>query len=97
MQVSWQPGLTLDVIEKEIVLKALRYYHGNRAQTADSLGISIKTLYNKLQSYGVADDGPGIQRDAEEIERKRQEGLQPKTGPNLESSDQITKKQSMSV
>lgn len=39
-------------IEKEEVLKRLNYFDGNKTRAAASLGIAIKTLYNKLHEYG---------------------------------------------
>lgn len=49
--IDWQPGKTLDDIEKEVILKALEFYSGNRTKTAESLGIAIRTLRNKLNIY----------------------------------------------
>lgn len=47
----WQPGVTLDQVEKEVILKALSFYHGNKTVTARALGIAIRTLDNKLEKY----------------------------------------------
>lgn len=49
--IIWQPGRTLDDIEKEVILKALGFYQGNKTHTARSLGIAIRTLDNKLAKY----------------------------------------------
>jgi transcriptional regulator with PAS, ATPase and Fis domain len=43
----------LEEVEKDHILRTLAYYHGNKTKTAQSLGITIKTLYNKLHRYGV--------------------------------------------
>lgn len=54
--------LPLEDIEKQHILRTLAYYQGNKTKTAQSLGITIKTLYNKLHRYGVfkpEPDGPG--------------------------------------
>jgi len=48
---SWNPGQTLDDIERSVILEALQYHHGNRTHTAKALGISIRTLRNKLADY----------------------------------------------
>ena len=48
---NWAPGKTLDDIEKEVILDALQYHHGNRTHTANALGISIRTLRNKIADY----------------------------------------------
>lgn len=47
----WQPGVKLAQVEKETILKALQFYHGNRTHTADSLGISVRTMVNKITEY----------------------------------------------
>jgi DNA-binding NtrC family response regulator len=51
----------LDEVEKNHILRTLAYNHGNKTKTAQSLGITIKTLYNKLHRYGVLkqDEGAG--------------------------------------
>jgi len=48
---GWLPGRTLDQIEKNVILDALKYHQGNRTHTAKALGISIRTLRNKLADY----------------------------------------------
>jgi two-component system, response regulator FlrC len=48
---GWTPGRTLDDIERRVILDALHYHKGNRTHTARSLGISIRTLRNKLSDY----------------------------------------------
>ncbi len=47
----WVPGRTLDDIERNIILDALKHHSGNRTHTARALGISIRTLRNKLADY----------------------------------------------
>ncbi len=48
---GWVPGRTLDDIERTVILEALNYHQGNRTHTAKALGISIRTLRNKLADY----------------------------------------------
>jgi len=43
--------LRLDALEKQAIRAALRQTGGNRTQAAAALGISIRTLRNKLQEY----------------------------------------------
>jgi len=50
---AWKPGRTLDEIERNVILEALKYHDGNRTHTAKALGISIRTLRNKLAEYRV--------------------------------------------
>jgi transcriptional regulator with PAS, ATPase and Fis domain len=49
--LGWAPGKTLDDIERNVILEALQYHSGNRTHTAKALGISIRTLRNKLADY----------------------------------------------
>lgn len=49
--INWTPGDTIESVEKECILQALRFYRGNKTQTSISLGISIRTLDNKLEKY----------------------------------------------
>jgi DNA-binding NtrC family response regulator len=46
-------GLTLDAVEKEYILGSLQRNGGNKARTAEVLGVSEKTLYNKLNRYAA--------------------------------------------
>jgi two-component system response regulator AtoC len=46
-------GKTLAEVEKEVVLATLRQHGNHKERTAAALGISIKTLYNRLKAYGV--------------------------------------------
>jgi DNA-binding NtrC family response regulator len=49
--IHWQPGVTLDTVERDVIERALRFFEGNKAATARSLGIAVRTLDNKLASY----------------------------------------------
>ncbi len=53
--VTYDPKMTLSELEKRYILKALAHYGGNKTQAASNLGITIKTLYNKLHEYGEFD------------------------------------------
>ncbi|HWV39501.1 MAG TPA: sigma-54 dependent transcriptional regulator [Vulgatibacter sp.] len=46
-------GMPLREVEKEYILRSLRRNGGNKARTAELLGISEKTLYNKLNRYAA--------------------------------------------
>ena len=49
---DYDPTTTLYELEKRYILKGLNYFEGNKTQAANALGITIKTLYNKLHEYG---------------------------------------------
>jgi len=55
MMDDYDPTMTLHDLEKRYILKALGYFEGNKTQAANALGITIKTLYNKLHEYGEFD------------------------------------------
>ncbi|MFV1872716.1 MAG: sigma-54 interaction domain-containing protein [Oleiphilus sp.] len=44
-------GLSLEELERNAILQALEENSGNKSDTAAQLGISVKTLYNKLEKY----------------------------------------------
>lgn len=46
-------GISLQELEKRLILKTLEKLNNNRTRTADVLGISVRTLRNKLQEYNV--------------------------------------------
>lgn len=46
-------GQTLAEMEKDLIVNTLEHYQGNRTKTADVLGISIRTLRNKLHEYNL--------------------------------------------
>jgi len=45
-------GTTVEEAEKQLILKTLEATHNNKTRAADILGISLKTLHNKLKEYG---------------------------------------------
>lgn len=45
--------LTLESVEKQHIIRMLELFSGNRQKTAESLGISRKTLYRKLSQYAM--------------------------------------------
>jgi len=46
-------GRTIDEVEKELIMETLRKYNNNKTKAAEVLGVSVKTLYNRLSSYGA--------------------------------------------
>jgi len=60
-------GRTVADVERDLILDTLDHVLGNRTHAANILGISIRTLRNKLNQYadeGVAVPGPGEQRNS---------------------------------
>jgi two-component system response regulator FlrC len=55
-------GRTVAEVERDLILQTLKHCLGNRTHAADVLGISIRTLRNKLNEYaadGVPVPPPG--------------------------------------
>ncbi len=48
--------VTLEELEKNHIMSTLENLGGNKTKTAKVLGITVKTLYNKLHSYGIEFD-----------------------------------------
>jgi DNA-binding NtrC family response regulator len=51
-------GATVEAIERELVLQTLARCHGNRTHAARVLGLSVRTMRNKIRQY--ATDGADI-------------------------------------
>jgi len=52
-QVELQVGESLANVERNLILKTLASYDNNQTKAADVLGISTRTLRNKLKEYGL--------------------------------------------
>jgi two-component system response regulator AtoC len=51
---SSNEGMTLQELEKKLIIETLQKMNNNRTKTAEKLGISVRTLRNKLQEYNLA-------------------------------------------
>jgi hypothetical protein len=51
--VTWLIGHSVAEVERELVLLTLRHCSGNRTRSARVLGISVRTLRNKISEYAV--------------------------------------------
>lgn len=47
------PGYSLEDIEKQAILESLARNHGNRTRVAEELGVTRKTILNKIKLYGL--------------------------------------------
>jgi len=47
-------GTTVGEAEKLLILKTLESTGNNKTRAAEMLGISLKTLHNKMKEYGSA-------------------------------------------
>ncbi len=53
--VSLPVGVTIDQAERSVIEMTLQHTKNNKTRAAEILGISLKTLFNKLKSYGSMD------------------------------------------
>jgi DNA-binding NtrC family response regulator len=52
--VRFTIGTTVEDAEKGLILRTLDHTHNNKTRAAEILGISLKTLHNKLKEYGAS-------------------------------------------
>ena len=61
---SWVPrippgGLSLEVLERELILQAIELARGNKSQAARLLGLTRRTLYSRMEKHGLRRPGEG--------------------------------------
>jgi DNA-binding NtrC family response regulator len=61
---EWVPaippgGLSLEVLERELILRALERAGGNKSQAARLLGLTRRTLYSRMERHGLRQPGAG--------------------------------------
>jgi DNA-binding NtrC family response regulator len=54
--ISFGVGTTVEEAEKGLILRTLEHTRNNKTRAAEILGISLKTLHNKLKEYGASKD-----------------------------------------
>ena len=47
-------SMTMDEIERAMIVKSLRHHGGNISKVADSLGLSRAALYRRFEKYEIA-------------------------------------------
>jgi hypothetical protein len=89
--VFWSPGVSLATIEKQVILKAYRWFRGNATQTAIALGVSEKTIRNKLAEY-EADDKKRLEAQTREREERHNQLIRSRglVGLNIEGNEGVT-------
>jgi DNA-binding NtrC family response regulator len=61
---SWVPripaeGLSLEALERELILQALERAAGNKSAAARLLGLTRRTLYSRMEKHGLRTPGEG--------------------------------------
>jgi DNA-binding NtrC family response regulator len=62
--VKVEVGTTVDEAERLLIVKTLASTNNNKTRAAEILGISLKTLHNKLKEYGQSRLRHRTERDA---------------------------------
>jgi DNA-binding NtrC family response regulator len=57
--VTFRPGMSLCEVERVVIMETLKRCAGNKTRTAAVLGISLKTLYNRLNEYRALESWDG--------------------------------------
>ena len=52
-EVKQEPTVSMQQMEREAIIQSLERHAGNRRDAAAELGISERTLYRKIKSYGL--------------------------------------------
>lgn len=50
-------GMTMEEIERRMLFKTLQFFDNDKVKAAEALGISVKTIYNRLARYQAGDAG----------------------------------------
>ena len=79
----YRPGVTIADMEKEMIVDSIRFHGGNKTKAALSLGITTKTIYNKMEAYGIP-------LKAEEREASEQAGSKAAAAACVESDAGFT-------
>jgi two-component system, NtrC family, response regulator AtoC len=53
--LHFQVGASISDVEHRLIMATLDAYAGNKRKTAEVLGVSLKTLYNRLNTYRVSE------------------------------------------
>ena len=70
-------GTTVEEAEKLLILKTLEATSNNKTRAAEILGISLKTLHNKLKEYGSASTEGSAEKESPEKEKEEEKEAAP--------------------
>jgi DNA-binding NtrC family response regulator len=60
-----EDGLSLETLERELILQALERAAGNKSAAARLLGLTRRTLYSRMEKHGLHTPGEGDESDAD--------------------------------
>jgi len=52
-QISFRVGMTLEEVERQMLFKTLAHFKNHKPKAAQVLGVSLKTVYNRLARFGA--------------------------------------------
>ena len=61
-------GLSLETLERELILQALELARGNKSAAARLLGLTRRTLYSRMERHGLRTPGEGGGEEAADDE-----------------------------
>ncbi len=69
-EASWVPripvdGLSLETLERELILQALERAGGNKSAAARLLGLTRRTLYSRMEKHGLRTPGEGEEAETD--------------------------------
>jgi DNA-binding NtrC family response regulator len=50
-EISFHVGMTLEEVERQMLFKTLAHFHNHKPKAAQVLGVSLKTVYNRLARF----------------------------------------------
>ncbi len=53
--LKYTPNLTIEDAEKWLIEAALKHFNGNKTKAAKSMGVSVRTLREKVKHYDLYD------------------------------------------
>jgi len=78
----WLVGSPISVVERDLILETLAHTHGNRTLSARLLGVSVRTLRNKITEYSA--EGLSVPRHESRASFREAEAI---VSANARSSD----------
>ena len=91
---NWYHGMTLEEMEQIIIMRSLQIHMGNKTKTAESLGISIRTIDNKLEKYEELKRA-GEKRTQDREIKAREHLLQAQGRTDVEPTAEVTAQHSV--
>ena len=59
-QILFRVGMTMEEVERQMLFTTLAFFNNHKPKAAQALGISLKTVYNRLARFGQVDNASEI-------------------------------------